>query len=210
VVETSSSSPDDRRRKVATAVRTRVSSKLGDVWWAFMVRGALAAVLGLVILIWPSATVAVVMILAGLFCLADGAAGLFGAIRGGERGAHFVQALISLGVGAILLFWPGGSVRVLLIVFGIWILFTGVSQIMAARRDPADLGEERSALNASGWILAAVGLILIVWPGTGVVAIGWLIAIPALAVAALLIFVALRLKRVKDRMDTPTSAGAAR
>jgi uncharacterized membrane protein HdeD (DUF308 family) len=54
-----------------------------------------------------------------------------------------------------------------------------------------------------GWLVAAVGLLLIVWPGTGVVAIGWLIAIAALVVGGLLIFVARRLKRLKERLEAP-------
>jgi uncharacterized membrane protein HdeD (DUF308 family) len=42
---------------------------------------------------------------------------------------------------------------------------------------------------------------LLIWPGTGVVAISWIIALAALMLAALLIFLALRLKRLKQRVD---------
>ena len=31
-----------------------VSSKLGDIWWAFMLRGVFAGVLGVCALIWPT------------------------------------------------------------------------------------------------------------------------------------------------------------
>ena len=42
---------------------------------------------------------------------------------------------------------------------------------------------------------------MLIWPGTGVVAISWIIALVALLFAALLIFLALRLRRFKKRVD---------
>jgi uncharacterized membrane protein HdeD (DUF308 family) len=78
---------------------------------------------------------------------------------------------------------------------------TGVSQIVAARQQEVD-GSERGPMITIGWIAAAVGLILILWPGTGVVAISWVIAIAALLLAVLLIWLALRFKRLQERFDT--------
>ena len=83
--------------------------------------------------------------------------------------------------------------------FGAWALFTGISQIIAARRADADF-TERSPMTTVGRILAVIGLVLIVWPGTGVVTISWVIAIALLLIAGLLIFLALRLKRLKERV----------
>lgn len=189
----------DRGHALAAGVQSRLSGKLGDLWWAFMLRGVLAAALGLCALIWPSVSVAVLIALVGIYCLADGAAGLLGVWRASERGANLLQALLGLAVGAVLLFWPGSSIRTLLVVFGVWALFTGISQIVAARRDDLE-GSERSVLTTIGGIAAAIGLILISWPGTGVVTISWLIAIVALLLAGLLIWLALFLKRLQARV----------
>jgi uncharacterized membrane protein HdeD (DUF308 family) len=87
------------------------------------------------------------------------------------------------------------------VIFGIWALLTGVSQIWAARQQEVE-GGERSAMTTIGWVAAVVGLILIVWPGTGVVTIAWLIAIVALLLGVLLIWLALRLKRLQARVAT--------
>jgi uncharacterized membrane protein HdeD (DUF308 family) len=188
-------------RELAAGVQSRLSGKLGDLWWAFMLRGVLAAVLGLCALIWPSVSLAVLIALVGIYCLADGVAGLFGEWRASERGANLAQALLGVVVGAVLLFWPGASTRTLLVVFGVWALITGISQIVAARRDDVE-GSDRTVMTTIGGIAAALGLILIVWPGTGVVAISWLIAIVALLLAALLIWLALRLERLQAHMAT--------
>jgi uncharacterized membrane protein HdeD (DUF308 family) len=188
----------DPGRRLAGA-RDRVGDKLGDIWWAFMVRGALAAALGLCALIWPSASLAILLRLVGIYCLLDGVTGLIGAFRAAERGAHLLQAILGLVVGALLLFWPEGSVRTLLVIFGVWALLTGVSQIWAARQQEVE-GGERSAMTTIGWVAAVVGLILIVWPGTGVVTVAWLIAIVALLLGVSLIWLALRLKRLQPRV----------
>jgi uncharacterized membrane protein HdeD (DUF308 family) len=95
---------------------------------------------------------------------------------------------------------PGRSARILLMVFGGWALFTGASHILAARRTNVE-DTDRGLLTTMGGAVAVVGLVLLIWPGTGVVAISWIIALAALLFAALLIFLALRLKRVKKRVD---------
>jgi uncharacterized membrane protein HdeD (DUF308 family) len=85
-------------------------------------------------------------------------------------------------------------------VFGGWALFTGVSNILAARRANVE-DTDRRLTTTMGGAVAVVGLVLLIWPGTGVVAISWIIALAALLLAALLIFLALHLKRFKKRVD---------
>ena len=45
---------EERFRLLAAGAQNRVSSKLGDIWWAFMLRGVFAGVLGVCALIWPT------------------------------------------------------------------------------------------------------------------------------------------------------------
>src|SRR6202140_1154771 len=119
---------------LAAGIQSRVSGKLGDIWWAFMLRGVFAGVLGICALIWPTPTFTILTRMIGLYCLADGLPGLVGALRASDRGTYLLQAVVGLVVGGFLLFWPSPSVRTLLMVFGGWALFTGVSHILAARR----------------------------------------------------------------------------
>ncbi len=74
-------------------------------------------------------------------------------------------------------------------VFGGWALFTGVSHILAARRanvEDTDRGP-MTTMGAVVTVVTVVGLVLLIWPGTGLVAISWIIALAALLFAALLI-----------------------
>jgi uncharacterized membrane protein HdeD (DUF308 family) len=184
----------------AAGLQSRVSTKLGDIWGAFMLRGVFAGVLGIFALIWPTPTFTILTRMIGLYCLADGLPGLVGALRASNRGTYLLQAVVSLVVGGFLLFWPSTSARTLLMVFGGWALFTGVSNILAARRTNVEETDRRLSTTMGGAV-AVVGLILLIWPGTGVVAISWIIALAALLLAALLIFLALRLRRFKKRVD---------
>ncbi len=187
-------------QSLAAGVQSRVSGRLGDIWWAFMLRGAFAAVLGICAIIWPTLSFTILTRMIGLYLLADGLPGLVGALRASDRGTYLLQAVVSLVVGGLLLSWPSTSVRTLLMVFGGWALFTGVSNILAARRANVE-DTERGLMTTMGGAVAVVGLILLIWPGTGVVAISWIVALAALLLAALLIFLALRLKRLKKRVD---------
>jgi uncharacterized membrane protein HdeD (DUF308 family) len=72
---------------------------------------------------------------------------------------------------------------------------------VAARRANVD-DAERGLMTSIGGTVAVIGLILLIWPGTGVVAISWFIAFGALLFAALLIFLALRVKRLQQRIDS--------
>jgi hypothetical protein len=58
----------------------------------------------------------------------------------------------------------------------------------------------RALLTTTGTVLAVIGLVLIIWPGVGVVTISWLVAALAFLTGAVLVFLALRLGRVKRRV----------
>lgn len=189
---------DERLKAFAADMRSRTSDRLGDVWWTFMLRGLLAAALGLCALIWPTLSLEILLRLVGIYCLADGVAGLVGALRSGER-PSLLQAVFGIAVGLVLLFWPGATTRLLLMVFGAWALVTGISQVIAARS--LDAEQDRGPRTTIGVIVAVVGLVLLLWPGTGIVTLSWVIALAALILAALLIFLALRFKGLKTRLD---------
>jgi uncharacterized membrane protein HdeD (DUF308 family) len=191
----------DRAEALMAGIRTGVSNKLGDLWWSLLVRGILAAALGIFAFFWPALSLSLLVLAVGLYCVADGIAGLIAAVRASERRAYLLQALMSLAIGAVLVFWPGGSVRTLLVIFGIWVILMGISQIMAARRltttDP-----DRGVMITVGLVATVAGVVLMFLPGSGVVVISWVIALVALLVGALLIYLASRFRRLGKRIET--------
>ena len=163
---------EERLRLLAAGAQNRMSSRLGDIWWAFMLRGMFAGVLGVCAFIWPTLSFTILTRLVGLYLRADGLPGLMGALRASASGTYLLQAIVSLVAGGVLLFLPSASARTLLMVFGVWALFTGVSHILATRQANVE-NIDRGPMTTMGAVLFA----------------------------ALLIFVALRLKRLKKRVD---------
>jgi uncharacterized membrane protein HdeD (DUF308 family) len=95
---------EERLRFLAEGAQNRVSSRLGDIWWAFMLRGVFAGVLGICALIWPTLSFTILTRLVGLYLLADGLPWLMGASRASASGTYILQAIVSLVAGGVLLF----------------------------------------------------------------------------------------------------------
>lgn len=190
---------DERPRRPAAEVVRRVGAGLGDLWWWFLARGVLALLLGLGLLVWPTWSVEVLAVVLGFFLLIDGVAGLVGTMRARQTAISLTPALISLVVGGILLLWPGATLRMLLIVVGIWAVASGVGYLMSGRGTDNE-GEGDGHLKVIGITVILVGLVLFFWPGSGIVTVAWVLAIAAFVIAAVLLFVAMRLKRLKDRV----------
>jgi uncharacterized membrane protein HdeD (DUF308 family) len=193
-----------RRARVQAAganIKIGVSNKLGSIWWSFLLRGIFAIALGVFALFWPSLSLSVLVFAVGLYCIADAVAGLVGALRFPELREYLVQALVVLGIGVVLVFWPGAALRTLLVFLGAVALIAGIGHILTARRLPTD-DPERGAIMTIGIAAAIVGLVLAFWPGSGVAVISWVIGIAAILIGALLIYLGSRFKRLEARIRT--------
>jgi len=184
-------------RQVASRTQVRMSDRLGGLWLGYLLRGLLALALGIGALFWPSATVELLVRLVGIFAILNGSAGLFTAYQARMPGSYWVPGWMSLGAGAVLLFWPGVTVHLLFLILGIWATFQGGSLWLMARQAPTD-DPDRGLLSGVGVAAVLIGLVLIFWPGSGAVAISWVIAALALLVGFMLIYMALHLHRARD------------
>jgi len=106
----------------------------------------------------------------------------------------------------VLVFWPETSLRALLVLLGAASLIVGIGQILTARRLPADDGE-RGTVMTLGVAAAIIGLVLALWPGTGV-AVSWVIGIAAVLIGALLVYLGSRFKRLEARLKMPGTDSA--
>ena len=186
----------------APGARIRISDKLSDVWWSLLIRGLLAIGLAIALFFWPQATLALFIRLIGLYVLFDGVLNLVGALRIRAFGAYLVPGLISIAIGLILLFWPNMTGRLLLTIVGVWLLFQGGVLFWAVRQsNPGD--PDRGMTMGIGAVTAIIGLVLVAWPSSGLVAISWAIAIAVLLVGLLLFSLGLRLRQVEKRFDGP-------
>jgi LPXTG-motif cell wall-anchored protein len=192
----------DKQQRAAergAAAKQRVNSKLGEIWWAILLRGLLALALALCAFVWPEKTVGMMVKLLGGYLLIDGVIGAIGAYRSGEKSSHLFQAIASLTIGLILLLWSGVSAKLFLVLVGVWLALQGAGLFWAAFKTNEEDGARGLTLSIGG-VMTVIGLTFVFWPKTGVVTISWLIGIGALLIGGLLVFLATRVKRLQTRV----------
>ena len=167
-------------------------------WWVFLVRGLVAIAFGLVALFYPAATLVTFILFYGIFALVDGVFAVVSAIRGMEgMGSRWWLALVGvLGIvaGLVTFFWPGITALALLAVIGAWALVYGIFEIIGAIRLRKEIDNEWLLL-IHGVLAVLFGLMVLVRPGAGALALIWLIGSFALASGIVLIILAFGLKR---------------
>jgi uncharacterized membrane protein HdeD (DUF308 family) len=157
----------------------------GQVWIPAL-RGVLAIVFGILALIWPGITVLALALLFGAFVLVNGVMLLIASYRrradGGQRPALIVAGVLGLLAGLVTLIWPGVTTLVLVVLIGAWAVVTGLAEIWGA------------AQLRAGWLPALIGaltviagVLILVRPGVGAVALATVLGIYAIVVGVLLL-----------------------
>jgi uncharacterized membrane protein HdeD (DUF308 family) len=150
-------------------------------WWVYAIRGVAAILFGIMALIWPGPTLAVLVLLFGAYAFVDGVAMLIALARGDvlARRHKWVTGLMGvLGIVAaiVTLVWPGMTALTLLYVVALWAITTGILQIVAAIEFRREIDGEFFVI--LGGILSIVfGGLLVAFPGTGLLSLVWLAGI---------------------------------
>jgi uncharacterized membrane protein HdeD (DUF308 family) len=135
---------------------------VGQIWWIFILRGVLAAALGIFALIWPTLTLSILVLFVGAYLIADGVMGLVLASRRSASPGRLLLPVVSAVIGLLLVLWPSESARTLFVVLGAAALFIGISYIVTARRYGLD-DMDRGLMSTAGAVAIVVGVVLIVW-----------------------------------------------
>jgi uncharacterized membrane protein HdeD (DUF308 family) len=171
---------------------------LADRWWMPVVRGVVAILFGVVALFMPGISLLALVVLWGAYALVDGVVNVahaFKRARGGTSwGWLLFEGLVSVAAGVVTFLWPGITALALLVVIAVWAVITGVAEIAAAIRLRKQITDEW-LLGLSGALSIAFGVILLLRPQAGAVALVWLIGAYAIAFGALLIGLGMRLYR---------------
>ena len=122
-------------------------------WWMMAIRGGLAVLFGMSILLWPNRSLSAVVLLFGAYAVLDGIWAIATATRASE---HLLDAwpvglegLVSVVLGLVALVWPFIS-RELIYLIAAWGVVTGVLEILAALRLPSE--------TAGHWLLGTGGV----------------------------------------------------
>lgn len=171
---------------------------LGRVWWLVLLRGIAAIVFGLLAWAWPGATLITLVLFWGAYALVDGAAALIAGWQAKDGGRPLWQVvligLIGIAAGIFTFVSPAITAIALLMLIAAWAIVTGVFQIAAAIRLRKEIQNEW-LLILSGALSVVFGVLLVLNPGAGALAVLWLIGSFAILYGALLVVLSFRLRR---------------
>lgn len=170
---------------------------LAKNWWALLLRGIAAIVFGVLAFAWPGITILSLVLLYGAYALVDGVLAIIAAIGGGTPAPRWWLAIVGIvgilaGIAAFL--FPGLVTLYLLLFIGAWAIVSGVFEIIGAVRLRKEIDNEWMLI-LHGVLTVLFGVLLIAMPGTGALALIWVIGAYAIAAGVLMVVLAFRLKR---------------
>jgi len=153
-------------------------------WWVLLVRGILLIVLGIAMLAWPQETLTVFVVLFAAYLFVDGvmsiAQGFSERKAGQPSGWSFVQGVLAIAFGIIVLVWPDTVGKVIMYIVAIWAILAAIGGIAAGLRLRKTPGSGWGWFLAWGILAGIFGIALLFNPAAGILSILWLVAIWAI------------------------------
>jgi uncharacterized membrane protein HdeD (DUF308 family) len=181
----------------------QLASLLKRGWWLLVLRAVAAIAFGVLTWIQPAISLAALVLLFGVYALADGLLGLWMALSGRKGNDHWwlllLASLVGIGVGLLTFAAPGITALALLFYIAVWAIATGVLQIVAALRLRREISGEWWLILA-GIASVAFGAILISRPAAGALTVVWLIAAYAIVYGILELMLAFKARSFTARL----------
>jgi uncharacterized membrane protein HdeD (DUF308 family) len=174
----------DARRSELKAATSR--------WWVFLLLGAAAVVVGLILLFDLVAAVGTLVVFVALGLIFTGLGELTAASRY-RTTLSVVAGVLLIAAGVVALAWPGITLWALAVVTGVGLLLSGAARTIAAAADKPD---------GWGWLLVGgllslvVGVLALAWPGATVLVLAILLGIRLVVYGAVEMAFALGLRDV--------------
>jgi uncharacterized membrane protein HdeD (DUF308 family) len=145
----------------------------------------------------------VLVLLYGAYVLVDGILAIIAALSKRQGSGLpwwtlLLEGLLGIAAGIVAFVWPGITALFLLFVIASWAIVTGVFEVIAAIKLRKEI-EGELWLALSGILSIIFGVLLFVRPGAGALTVVWLIGAYAIFFGILLLALAFRLKRFKER-----------
>ena len=166
------------------------------MWWesrqTLIARGIVTIGFGLLLMLWPGLSLTVFVLIFGAFAILDGGLMLTAAAAAprGESGRSLALIVGALAIvaGLFTFMWPGLTELMLLVLIAVRALVLGGAEIATS------VYIWRHGARSAAWLLGALaaisigfGLVLLAFPGTGLMAMVWVIGFFALAVGVMTI-----------------------
>jgi uncharacterized membrane protein HdeD (DUF308 family) len=140
--------------------------EVGRLWWVALLLGLISIAVGILALVYPGPTLKTIAVIFGIYLLV--AALVQVALAFGEsersRGALLLSAAVAGIAGIVVIRHPGGTVEVVALAFGIYLVIMGAMRLFASAY----------AVGGRGWLVLwgivdlLAGVVIVAWPKFGV------------------------------------------
>jgi uncharacterized membrane protein HdeD (DUF308 family) len=166
-------------------------------WWMLLVRGIAAILFGIAVLVWPGIALTVLVLLWGAYALVDGVFAMVMGVRGRtyyrDWWVTVLEGVVSIIAGVVAFMWPGVTALALLYVVAAWAIITGILEIAAAIQLRKEISGE-FWLGLGGVLSVALGVLLALYPGAGMVSLLVVLGIYAIVFGVALTILSFRVR----------------
>lgn len=192
---------------------TDTAKEVLDLWWLWLLRGALAILFGIVAWAWPGLTVVTLVWILGAYIIIDGVINIIGFFKHHDlswarRILLALWGVVQIIAGLVVWVAPGLGAVTVMVVFGVWVMLTGMFLLVGAFTKDGHM--------MSPWLQAIIGILgvlvgiyLVVNPGKGALASIWAIGTIAIAYGILMIIASFRIRSMRNDLDSKLKAQAA-
>jgi uncharacterized membrane protein HdeD (DUF308 family) len=151
-------------------------------WWTFAIQGAAAVIFGVLTVIWPGTSLAVMIALFGAFAIVTGGMHIAASFDAARQRMHW-GTLLALGildvvVGLVAWFWPGLTAFGVLYLVVAWALVTGIQYIVASV-EMRDVTPHAWLMTLTGVLSVVLAILLATDPRSGILSLVWVVGIYA-------------------------------
>lgn len=166
-------------------------------WWMLALRGVAALIFGILAFVWPGMTLLGLVFLFGAYALLNGILSLVAAFKAPEgmanKGSLIFLGLLSIVAGLLTFFIPGITALGLVLLIAAWALVNGVIEIVAAIKLRKVVRNEWLLILA-GVLSVVFGILLLLQPGVGGLALIFWIGAWAIVMGILLLILAFKIR----------------
>lgn len=173
-------------------------------WWLLALRGLLAIIFGLTLFVYPGLALQALITVFAVYALIDGILTIMNALGQREHNSRWwvnlLEGVIGVVAGVVALLLPGITALALLYLIAFWAIATGVMQILTAI-ELRHVIKNEVLLGMAGAASILFGLLIALFPGSGALAILWLIGGYSIVFGLLLIMLAFRVRGMRIPFD---------
>ena len=170
-------------------------------WWVLLMNGIIAILFGLLLVLFTQETIKMVVFYLGLVILVGGLLFLWQGIRNMKKEKRswviLLESAATITIGAIIMFFPGQSLSIFMVLIGIWVIINGIIQLVFLVNKAIQV-PFNTLLLVNALATIAIGVILLFDPFTFAVFIWKAIGVIAILLGAVLVYYSAVIKSAKQ------------